>query len=64
MVHPKYRIAQDENYDTVVVFNAADGTSQNIKMYYKNGFYYNEIVYLGEDWFAGRFGETWYLVQP
>lgn len=59
----EYFVTQ-ENKKPIACFGNQYGEFTTVIRFYKKGVYYDEIIYLGEDWFACRFGEVWYLVQP
>lgn len=58
----------EENGKPIVVYDydgnlyANKGEEEIVIRYYKNKIYYDEIVDLGEGYFACRINETWYLV--
>jgi len=59
----EYFVTRENGYP-IACFGYQHGEFTTVIRYYKKGVCYDEIVYLGEDCFACRFGEVWYLVQP
>lgn len=58
-----YKIEQIAGKPAVVYGNESKGFAPVIQ-FGKNNLPYDEIIDLGEDYYACRFNETWYLVHP
>ncbi len=61
---PAHYFISEENGKPIGCYVDTDKNITTVIKYYKNGVYYDEIVYIGEDYFACRFSDVWYLVHP